>query len=61
MPTDLWSFALACYAQPGVEQTCLRLQDDAYWDGHANPKAKRDQKREEQVCFRCRCLAITIG
>ncbi|WP_252273615.1 TIGR02444 family protein [Pseudomonas subflava] len=28
MPTDLWSFALACYARPGVEATCLRLQDD---------------------------------
>lgn len=24
-------------------------QDDAYWDAHANPKAKRDQKREDQV------------
>ena len=24
-------------------------QDDAYWDTHANPKAKRDQKKEEQV------------
>ena len=28
MPTDLWSFALDCYARPGVEQACLRLQDD---------------------------------
>ncbi len=28
MPTDLWSFALACYARPGVEPICLRLQDD---------------------------------
>ncbi|MDD0842304.1 TIGR02444 family protein [Pseudomonas sp. Gutcm_11s] len=27
MPTDLWSFALSCYAQPGVERTCLSLQD----------------------------------
>ncbi|WP_043307968.1 TIGR02444 family protein [Pseudomonas sp. ML96] len=27
MPTDLWSFALTCYARPGVEQACLRLQD----------------------------------
>lgn len=23
---DLWSFALACYAQPGVETACLKLQ-----------------------------------
>ncbi|WP_217477418.1 TIGR02444 family protein [Stutzerimonas stutzeri] len=23
---DLWSFALACYAQPGVEDACLELQ-----------------------------------
>ncbi|NKQ13066.1 TIGR02444 family protein [Pseudomonas sp. SST3] len=23
---DLWSFALACYAQPGVEVACLELQ-----------------------------------
>ncbi|MCQ4257354.1 TIGR02444 family protein [Stutzerimonas stutzeri] len=23
---DLWSFALACYAQPGVEEACLDLQ-----------------------------------
>lgn len=23
---DLWSFALACYAQPGVEAACLELQ-----------------------------------
>lgn len=28
MPTDLWSFALACYARPGVEALCLRLQDE---------------------------------
>ncbi|MEO4048440.1 TIGR02444 family protein [Pseudomonas sp. CAU 1711] len=27
MPTDLWSFACACYARPGVEQCCLHLQD----------------------------------
>jgi len=27
MPPDLWNFALACYARPGVEQTCLRLQE----------------------------------
>ncbi|EIK54770.1 hypothetical protein YO5_18432 [Stutzerimonas stutzeri TS44] len=27
MPTtDLWSFALACYARPGVESACLALQ-----------------------------------
>ena len=26
MPTDLWNFALACYARPGVEALCLRLQ-----------------------------------
>ena len=26
MPTDLWSFALTCYARPGVEQACLHLQ-----------------------------------
>lgn len=24
--TDLWSFALACYARPGVEDACLELQ-----------------------------------
>ncbi|HCJ28968.1 MAG TPA: TIGR02444 family protein [Pseudomonas sp.] len=23
---DLWTFALACYAQPGVEASCLELQ-----------------------------------
>ncbi|MEL7560422.1 TIGR02444 family protein [Stutzerimonas chloritidismutans] len=23
---DLWSFALACYAEPGVEKACLELQ-----------------------------------
>lgn len=28
MPTDLWSFALNYYSRPGVEQLCLRLQDD---------------------------------
>ena len=28
---------------------CKKLQEDQYWDQHANPKAKRDQKREEQV------------
>src|SRR5690606_11917002 len=27
MPPDLWSFALACYASPGVERTCLQLQE----------------------------------
>jgi uncharacterized protein (TIGR02444 family) len=27
MPPDLWNFALSCYARPGVEQTCLHLQD----------------------------------
>jgi uncharacterized protein (TIGR02444 family) len=26
MPSDLWTFALRLYAQPGVEQACLRLQ-----------------------------------
>lgn len=26
MPSDLWDFALRLYAQPGVEQACLRLQ-----------------------------------
>ncbi len=27
MPTtDLWTFALACYARPGVESACLELQ-----------------------------------
>jgi hypothetical protein len=25
------------------------MQEDAYWDAHANPKAKRDAKREEQA------------
>jgi uncharacterized protein (TIGR02444 family) len=28
MPSDLWNFASYCYARPGVEQTCLRLQDE---------------------------------
>ncbi|MGE6528659.1 TIGR02444 family protein [Pseudomonas sp. NPDC077382] len=23
---DLWNFALACYAEPGVEKACLKLQ-----------------------------------
>ena len=27
MPSDLWSFATACYARPGVEATCLQLQE----------------------------------
>ncbi|MCW3149513.1 TIGR02444 family protein [Stutzerimonas stutzeri] len=28
MPTaDLWTFALACYARPGVESACLELQE----------------------------------
>ncbi|WP_068825090.1 TIGR02444 family protein [Pseudomonas sp. BMS12] len=27
MPSDLWSFANACYARPGVEAICLRLQE----------------------------------
>lgn len=27
MSSDLWSFAIRCYGRPGVEQTCLRLQD----------------------------------
>lgn len=26
MPSDLWSFASCCYARPGVEVACLRLQ-----------------------------------
>jgi uncharacterized protein (TIGR02444 family) len=26
MPTDLWSYALALYARPGVEAACLQLQ-----------------------------------
>lgn len=26
MPSDLWSFASCCYAHPGVEAACLRLQ-----------------------------------
>ena len=25
-PPDLWTFALACYARPGVEDACLQLQ-----------------------------------
>jgi uncharacterized protein (TIGR02444 family) len=28
MPSDLWNFASYCYARPGVEQACLRLQDE---------------------------------
>ncbi|HKS14929.1 MAG TPA: TIGR02444 family protein [Pseudomonas sp.] len=28
MHTDLWNYALALYAQPGVEAACLRLQDE---------------------------------
>ena len=27
--TDLWPWALAAYARPGVAEECLRLQDDA--------------------------------
>ncbi|MDF2488740.1 MAG: hypothetical protein K0S77_1362 [Pseudomonas sp.] len=27
MHTDLWSYALALYARPGVEAACLRLQE----------------------------------
>ena len=27
MPKDLWDFALALYARPGVEEACLRAQD----------------------------------
>ncbi|MFC6298844.1 TIGR02444 family protein [Pseudomonas sp. CCM 7893] len=27
MCADLWSFALSTYARPGVENTCLRLQE----------------------------------
>lgn len=27
MPNDLWSFALAAYSRPGIEQACLRAQD----------------------------------
>ena len=27
MPSDLWTFALRLYGEPGVEQACLRLQD----------------------------------
>ncbi|BAP42182.1 TIGR02444 family protein [Pseudomonas sp. 21LCFQ02] len=27
MPADLWSFTLDFYARPGIEQACLRLQD----------------------------------
>ena len=27
MNADLWSFALSTYARPGVEHTCLRLQE----------------------------------
>ncbi|MGE8067460.1 TIGR02444 family protein [Pseudomonas sp. NPDC089569] len=26
MSSDLWSFSLALYAQPGIEQACLQLQ-----------------------------------
>lgn len=27
MPSDLWNFSLAVYARPGVEATCLQLQE----------------------------------
>lgn len=27
MPSDLWTFALRLYTEPGVEQACLQLQD----------------------------------
>lgn len=27
-PTDLWTFALACYARPDVESLCLELQEE---------------------------------
>jgi uncharacterized protein (TIGR02444 family) len=27
MPSDLWTFALRLYTEPGVEQACLHLQD----------------------------------
>lgn len=27
MPSDLWTFALRLYAEPGVEPACLHLQD----------------------------------
>lgn len=28
MPSDLWTFALRLYAEPGVEPACLRLQEE---------------------------------
>ncbi|MDH4656054.1 MULTISPECIES: TIGR02444 family protein [unclassified Pseudomonas] len=28
MRSDLWTFALRLYTEPGVEQACLRLQED---------------------------------
>ena len=28
MSTTLWNFALGLYARPGIEQACLRLQDE---------------------------------
>lgn len=31
-PTSLWEYALARYAQPGIEPLCLALQDAHGWD-----------------------------
>ncbi len=29
-----------------------KQEDDSYWDAHANPKGKKDVKKEEQVGVR---------
>ncbi|PRW61227.1 coiled-coil domain-containing 124 [Chlorella sorokiniana] len=35
-------------AKKAAADAAAKAKDDAYWDVHANPKAKRDQKREDQ-------------
>ncbi len=37
MPPDLWSFALVLYARPGVEDACLRLQEQGHLPVEAKP------------------------
>lgn len=54
MHTDLWNYALALYARPGVEAACLQLQEDgadvclllcASW-----LQARRARVSDERVC-----------